>query len=146
MFSKGQVIYLSPFYFKNGNTAKNKYFIILSNKNYDIIIATLPTRTNKAPALIDIKHGCINNEERCFNCYLFESGKVICLEGFSFDMNTYVYGNEVEDYKMELLSSVYGIEGVDYEILGHLLENEFDALYNCIKNSKSIKNKIKRLL
>ena len=61
-------------------------------------------------------------------------------------MNTYVYGNEVEDYKMELLSSVYGIEGVDYEILGQLLENEFEALYNCIKNSKSVKNKIKRLL
>ena len=146
MFLKGQVIYFSPFYFKNGNTSKNKYFIILSNKNNDVIIATLPTRTHKAPALIDIKHGCINNEERCFNCYLFESGKVICIEGFSFDMNTYVYGNEVEDYKLELLASVYGIEGVDYEILGQLLDKEFAALYDCIKNSKSIKNKIKRLL
>jgi hypothetical protein len=146
MFSKGQIVYFTPFYFKNGNTAKNKYFIILKNYNSDVIIATLPTRTNKAPALIDISHGCINDDDRCFNCYLFEGGREICVEGFYFDMNTYVYGNEVEDYKTEQLMAVYGIEGVDYNIIGHLTEKEFHQLYECIKVSKSIKNKIKRML
>lgn len=146
MFSEGQIIYFEPFYFKNGNTAKNKYFIILKNIENKTIVASLPTRTNKAPSLININHGCINSEEHCFNSYLFESGKVICINGFSFDLNTYVYGNEVEDYEVEILSQIYAIENIDYQILDTLTKDEFEALYKCISNSGSTKRKIKKLL
>ena len=146
MFLEGQIIYFEPFYFKNGNTAKNKSFIVLKNIDNITIIASLPTRTSKAPALINVTHGCMNDDERCFNCYLFEKDKVITDTGFAFDMNTYVYGNEVEDYEVQILSSVYAIENVDYIIIGKLNDNEYSNLYKCLTNSTSIKRRLKRLL
>jgi hypothetical protein len=146
LFLEGQIIYFEPFYFKNGNTAKNKYFIVLKNINNKIIIASLPTRTSKAPSLINVNHGCINDEERCFNCYLFEKGRSITDNNFSFDLNTYVYGNEVEDYEIEILSSIYAIENIDYTIVGKLIEKEYQELYKCLVNSSSIRRGIKKLL
>lgn len=146
MFSEGQIVYFSPFYFKNGNTSKNKYFVVLRNLNDKTILASLPTRTNKLPSFITTTHGCINIDERCFNCYLFEAGKPICDNGFYFDLHTFIYGNEVEDYEVEILKSVYGIEGVDFEVVGKLLSNELSALIKCLMESTSVKRRIKRLL
>lgn len=146
MFTQGQIFYFIPFYFKNGNTSKNKYFIVLKNIDNDIIIASLPTRSNNAPSLIKVTHGCVNNDERCFNCYAFEATRVIATNGFSFPIATYLYGNEVETYDVGILSSVYQIENIDYEIMGTLTTEEFNNLYNCLKNSTSIKRGIKKLL
>lgn len=146
MFIEGQIVYFEPFFFKNGNTPKNKYFIVLKNIENKIIIASLPTRSNKAPALVNVFHGCINDEERCFNCYLFKAKKIICDNGFCFDLNTYIYGNEVEDYDVETLSEVYAIEGIDFNIVGNLSKEEYLSLYQCLTNSSSLKRKIKRLL
>ncbi len=146
MFKEGQIIYFQPFYFKNGNTSKNKYFIVLKCINDKIIIASLPSSISKAPSLININHGCINDEERCFNCYIFQKQKPICENGFAFDLDTYMYGNEVEDYEMQTLSQVYAIEGVDFEYMGDLTKKEFNAIYSCLKDSGSTKRKIKKLL
>ena len=109
-------------------------------------MASLPTRTDKVPSFIIPSHGCINIDERCFNCYLFKAGQSICDNGFHFDLHTYIYGSEVEDYDVAVLRSVYLIEGVDYEIKGKLIDNEYSALMKCLKDSGSVKRKIKRLL
>jgi len=111
-----------------------------------VVIASLPTRSNKAPSLIDVTHGCINHEDRMFNCYAFEAGRVITDIGFSFPIATYIYGNEVETYEVSNLSAVYQVKNIDYEIMGTLNKDEFTNLYNCLKNSSSIKRGIKRLL
>jgi len=118
VFKEGIVLYISPFYFKNGHSSKNKYFIILKVVSNEIVIASLPTRSNKAPALMQVEHGCNNDPERCFNCYIYQENKVITDSGFSFPIDTYIYGNEVEDYTLNVLESIYQIEGVDNEILG----------------------------
>lgn len=146
MFKQGQIFYFTPFYFKNGNTAKPKYFVILKNVDNNLIIASLPTRSNKAPSLIGITHGCINEADRMFNCYAFEAGKVITVDGFSFPLATYIYGNEVETYEVNDLSAFSQVENIDYEIKGTLTKDEFNNLYNCLKNSSSIKRGIKRML
>lgn len=146
MFLKGQVLYFSPFFFKNGNTPKNKYFIVLKNIDGQIIVASLPTSSNHAPSLINLAHGCINHDDRCFNCYAFEANRVVATNGFSFPLATYVYGNEVETYELSVLQNDYQIENIDYEILGLLTDEEFNALYNCLKNSTSVKRGIKKLL
>ncbi len=146
MLTAGNVIYFAPFYFKNGEPAKNKYFIILRNIDDKIIIATLPTSSNKAPSLIEIVHGCIDNQERCFNCYIFQEKKPVCTNEFYFELNTYVYGNDVENYEAANLNKNHAIEGVDYEIMGKLKDNEYNDLYKCIKTSKSVKQRIKKLL
>jgi len=146
LFTEGQIVYCTPFFFKNGNTAKPKYLIILKNVGNNILIASLPTRTNKAPSLVDVTHGCVNYNERQFNCYVFEKDKSITNNGFSFPTDTYIYGNEVETYEVNILSSVYQVENIDYEIKGTLSNNEFIDLYTCLKNNSSIKRGIKRLL
>lgn len=145
MFLPRQIIYFSSFQFKNGNSPQTKYFIILANIENDIIIASLPTRTNSVPSFVTTNHGCINIDERCYNSYLFEKQKVIGEKGFSFDMPTFIYGDQVEDYKLDFLDANY-IEGIDYIIIDMLLDKEFDAIINCFKNSNSVKFKIKKRL
>ena len=146
MFTEGVVLYISPFYFKNGNTSKNKYFIVLKVVGNQLVIASLPTRSNKAPSLIQTEHGCNNDTERCFNCYVCQANKVITENGFSFPINTYVYGNEVEDYALQTLQLNYRIEGVDYEIMGTLTKQDYGDLCACLKQSTSIKRGIKKHL
>ena len=146
MFSPGQIIYFNEFHFKNGNTPKAKYFIVLANVNEEILVASLPTRTNLAASLIDKPHGCVNIDDRCFNCYVLEKDRVVGKNGFSFPLPTYVYGDQVEDYQIELMQDIYKIKGIDYDILDTLTDAELTSLVNCIKNSSTVKRKIKKLL
>lgn len=60
-------------------------------------------------------------------------------------MITFIYGDQVEDYDVELMDSNY-IEGIDYSILDTLLDEEFKAIVTCFKNSDSVKFKIKKRL
>ena len=146
MFEVGTVLYLNPFYFKNGNTSKNKYFIILKNIDDRIVIASLPTSICNAPSLININHGCNNDKDRCFNCYAFESSRPICTNGFSFPVPTFIYGNEVEDYEIDILSLNHKIEGVDYTIKGKLNTGDYNDLIICLRQSTKIRRGIKKLL
>lgn len=146
MFTEGIVIYISPFYFKNGNSSKKKYFIVLKVVDNQILIASLPTRSNKAPSLIQTEHGCNNDTDRCFNCYAFQANRVITQNGFSFPINTFIYGNEVEDYMLQTLELNYKIEGIDYEIMGILTKQEYKDICACLKQSTSIRRGIKKHL
>lgn len=146
MFQPKQILYFNEFYFKNGNTSKAKYLIILGVVNSKTIVASLPTSKNTTPSLLDKRHGCVNIDDRCFNCYLFEPGKSVCENGFAFELPTYVYGNQVEDYELEIMEEIYPIKGVDYEEKGILTDAEFIAIIKCIINSASTKRKIKKLL
>jgi len=146
VFTEGIVLYISPFYFKNGNTSKNKYFIVLKVSANQVVIASLPTRSNKAPGLMTVPHGCNNDAERCFNCYAFQANRIITDTSFSFPINTFVYGNEVEDYQLTILNSTYQIQGVDYEKIGTLTSEEYQELVSCLKQSTSIRRGVKRYL
>ncbi|OQP48944.1 hypothetical protein A4H97_29095 [Niastella yeongjuensis] len=146
MFLPGQIIYFPDFFFKNGNTAKPKYFIVLAKNENDIIVGALPTRSNNVPSFVTVPHGCINIDERCYNCYVFEKDKVVGKKGFKFYEPTFIYGHQIEDYKIAIFEQVYPIEGVDYHILDLLTDAEFTSLKNCLLNSTSVKNKIKNYL
>ena len=125
MFQSRQVIYFNEFYFKNGNTSKPKYLIILGRFNNKSIEASLPTRANNAPSLLTTTHGCVNDDEHCFNSYVFAPGKPICEDGFAFPLPTFIYLNQVEDYDIEISDDVYKIRGVDYEDTGILNHMEY---------------------
>lgn len=146
MFTAGDIIYFENFYFKNGNTCKPKYLVVLGYAGNEIIIASLPTRTNNAPSLISKTHGCINIDDRNFNCYLFQAEKQICTNNFSFPLPTFIYGSQIEDYETKIFEQVYPIENIDYNIVGKLMQKELTAILDCIINSGSTKRKIKRLL
>ena len=147
MFLPGQIIYFpNNFYFKNGNTAKPKYFIVLAKHDDKIIIGALPTRKNNVPSFVNVPHGCINIDERCYNCYVIQKDRIIGENGFSFYEPTFIYGDQIEDYEVEIFEDIYTIEGIDYVIEDTLTGDEFSALKECLLNSKNVRNKIKKYL
>lgn len=42
MFTPGNILYFTPFYFKNGAPSKNKYFIVLKDVDGQLVLASLP--------------------------------------------------------------------------------------------------------
>lgn len=146
MLAVGNLILFTPFHFKNGNPPQDKFFVVLGVSNNSTILASLPTSVNKAPSLIDKLHGCVNHDERCYNCYVYEPNRVICDSGFSFNLPTFIYGNDIEDYQITTLQKKYQTKGKDYQLIGALLPNEFQSLMQCIQNSGSIKRSIRRAL
>jgi hypothetical protein len=56
-------------------------------------------------------------------------------------LHTFIYGNEVEDYEISILKTAYGIEGLDYEIVGELKNEEYEGLIKCLTESKSVRRK-----
>jgi len=146
MFQEKQVLYFKPFYFNNGNTCKNKYFIVLRNINNKSVVATLPTSKDNAPGLTKPSHGCGNLDDRMYSCYIIEKGRCVCCNGFSFPRQTYIYGNQVDTLDVDIVEETYKIKNVDYEEIDVLTDEEYNAIVKCIMSSPSAKGKIKRLL
>lgn len=147
MFTPGNLLLFTPFKFKNGAPPKDKFFLVLRvSTDGQAVVAPLPTSVNRQPSLVDKTHGCINIEERCHNCYIYEPGKVICVSGFCFSKPTFIYSNDIEDFPIANLTVDYPTAGQDYQVKGELLPNELQDLLDCIKNSGSVKRKIKRML
>jgi len=146
MYTKGNILYFKPFYFPDGGSAKNKYFIVLDNDDEDTLIASLPTSQDHIPSSIEKKHGCIDKPDINFNCYFFEAHRSITENTWGFPLNTYLYGPQVAKFNRRNFESIYTLEDFDYEFVGRLIESEFNAIINCIKNSKSVSRKIRKLL
>ncbi len=146
MLIEGNIIYFDPFYFKNGNTAKPKYFVVLKIIDTKSILASLPTRKNLIPFSNDLKEGCIELPEINLNCFVFKENIPITTCEKSFQFNTFIYGHQLDDYEIDLLNENHPNEGIDYEVWGKMKNEIFIELINCLKNSKSIKHKYKRKL
>ena len=69
MFQEGSIIYFTPFYFKNGNTAKPKYFVVLKNQDDQNLLASLPTRKDNIPVRNEIQNGCLELPDINLNCF-----------------------------------------------------------------------------
>ena len=146
MYTPGNILYFTPFYFPDGNPAKNKYFIVLKSNDGETLVASLPTRGDYIPSFLPKKHGCLNDDSINFNCYYFEQGVQITESKWGFPLDTYVYGSYVEEFNRPQFEDIYLIEGVDYEISGKLLDSELKELINCIKTSGCAKRRIRRAL
>ena len=147
MLQEGCLYFFTPFYFKNSTDFKDKFFIVLKNHDNKIILGSLPTSSNKAPTLIFKSHGCINIDERKFNCYVFKNKISVCDNGFTFDVPTYIYGDKINDYDISSLTRDGEIVlGKHYELKGKLKESEFKSLLECIINSRSTINRYKKIL
>ncbi|MBA7556050.1 hypothetical protein ES705_48747 [subsurface metagenome] len=147
MYTPGNIIYFTPFYFSDEFSPKRKYFIILEvetgNNN---ILASLPTRSDHVPSSIAKRHGCINKAEINFNCYYFKNDRIITKSVWGFPKETYAYGEQLQLLPIEDLKSKYKIENVDYKIMGKLEDCEFKAIIACMRDSRTVKRKYRRLL
>lgn len=145
MLEERNIIYFDPFYFKNGNTAKPKYFIVLKHTESKTIIASLPTRRNSVPADKKIESGCIEIPDINLNCFAISTDTVVTECGKRFDFKTFVYGYQLDDYSIDSLNEIYPNEGSDFEIWGKMKLPLFIDLITCFKNSKSVKWKYRKL-
>ena len=146
MYIEGNIIYFDPFYFKDGNNAKRKYFLVLKVLDQTTILASLPSSINHLPSFATIAHGCLDIVDSYVNCYVFLKDVPVTKNGWSFKFDTFLYGNWIDDYELQVLKQTYQIEGVDYEIVGQLTDVELTKVINCFKDSKMVKRRYKRLL
>ena len=146
MFQEGSIIYFDPFYFKNGNTAKPKYFVVLKSINQKSIVASLPTRKDSIPENETIQSGCVELPDINLNCFVISSNEKVTDCGKCFDFTTHLYGHQIDDYAIEELKEIYPNEGSDFVIWGKMRMEIFEKLIDCFKNSKSVKRKYKSIL
>lgn len=142
MFSPGNILYYNGFPFPNGSPSKPKYFIIIKLADDNMVAASLPTSHDHIPNSLSKVHGCIDHAGMCINCYYFEQGRIISECGeFGFPRDTYMYGEQVDLFDRDLYE-----KRCTYKILCRLTNDEYQAIIHCLRLSKSIKNKIKKLL
>ena len=146
MFTEGEIIYFDPFYFKNGNTAKEKYCLILKVVGTQSIVASLPTRKDGIPVAHEEKTGCVELPDINLNCFVIPAERVVTSNGKSFPFKTHLYGHELDTYDQNLMKELYVIEGTDYVRWGQMLPELFSEILTCFKNSGSVKRGIKKLL
>lgn len=145
MFTERTIIYFTPFYFKNGNLSKNKYFVVLKNTGNSCIVASLPSSKDYVPAHLETRHGCIECSASNFNCFLISPTVTVTQCGKKFQLPTYLYGHLLDDYSIENLQELYP-KTTDYQIWGQMTLELFQELIQCFKNSKSVKRKYKKVL
>lgn len=146
MFSEGIIISFDPFYFKNGNTAKPKYFVVLKNVDGLSILASLPTRKDSIPENEEIENGCVELSSINLNCFVISNKIEVTECGKTFDFKTHIYGHQIDAYEVKLLKEIYPLENTDYVIFGKMKRHLFLSLIDCFKSSKAVKRKYKKIL
>lgn len=146
MYTPGNLIYFNPFYFKDGAASKPKYFLVLKVVEDKAILASLPSSVDHLPININIDHGCIEIPEGNINCYVFKSNTPITKNNWSFKFDTFLYGQWIDDFSIELLEDIYPVEEIDYQVIGELTDDELKSVIECFATSTSVKRKYKRLL
>ncbi len=147
MFKEGNILYFTPFFFKNGNTAKPKYFIVLKAIDQENnLLAALPSSVDYVPAKDEIEEGCIELPNINFNCFVFSNKKIVTDCGKKFSLPTYVYGHQIDNYDEAQMLDIYPVEGNDYEVWGKIDSEIFKDLIKCLITSNVVKKKyVKRL-
>lgn len=145
-FAEGSVLYFNPFVFPDGGTPKPKYFIVLKHVGEKLLLASLPTSKDNVPSFIIKSHGCIENPDINFNCYYFDPAVEVCDNGFSFPMETYVYGFRLKEFDVStfLVQETQGDMVIEEK--GKLMTKEYVALVQCLALSKSVKRGYRTLL
>jgi hypothetical protein len=146
MYVEGNILYFTPFYFKNGNTAKPKYLIVLKINGANTLLASLPTRTDSIPEKNVVDAGCVELPDINVNCFVIPTSQEITECNKKLDFKTHVYGHQLDTYELSTMKNIYQIEGSDYEIYGKMKPDIFKQLLDCLKTSKSVKNKYLKML
>jgi|GEM_PF-160544 len=145
-FEEGNILYFTPFHFKNGNTPKNKYFVVVKQKDAKLLLASLPSSKDFVPSSQEKKFGCIEMPNISFSCFIIPAFHKITQCEKHFPLETFLYGQQLDLYDIEQLSTAYAVEGIHYEVFGKMKEDAFKLLKECFKSSAAVKMKYIRIL
>ncbi len=145
MLTPGNILYFDEYYFRSGNPAKAKYLIVLATMDNDIIIHSLPTRTDTVPSNWVKKHGCNEDSNSNLSFYHFPKDIVITdtSTNFFFQQDTYLLGEHVTSESLEYFNGIYDFTN-NCRVMGRLLPMEFENIVKCFQNSCMVKRKFKR--
>jgi len=146
MLEPRNILYFDPFYFKNGNKAKAKYFVVLKTIEDKAVLASRPTSKDFIPEFQEKQEGCIEISESNFNCFAIPATTCVTECEKHFPRKTFLYGQNIDEYDIELMKALYPLENIDYKIWGKMKQCLFEDLLCCFRNSKAVKRKYKRLL
>lgn len=146
MFEPGCLLYFNPFIFPDGGDPKPKFFVVLGEVEEMVLLASLPTSKDHIPSDVEVKSGCLEIPERMVNAYTFMANEEITDNGFFFDKNTFIYGQNIKTYNsVAFLGQVATGETV-VEEKGKLKSEIFTALKDCLKNSDAVRKRYKKYL
>ncbi len=146
MYSEGNILYFTPFYFKNGHPPKPKFFIVIKAIENNTILASLPTSIDSIPTKNEVESGCIELADININCFVISPKTPITECNKHFDIPTFIYGHQLDTHDLTSLKNTYRIEFSDYEIFGKMKSEIFKELIKCLKKSKSVKQKYLKVL
>ena len=145
-FQQGSILYFDPFIFPDGGSPKSKYFLVLKRMDDALLLASLPTSKDHVPEYIEKRHGCIERSDISFNCYYFDPSVVICDNGFSFPVETYVYGFRLQTFKLNELLLQEVTDETKIEECGILTRGEYSAIVRCLSLSPTVKRFYRKIL
>ena len=152
MFEAGNLLLFKPFLFKNGAPPKNKFMVVLGRDDSgNMVLASLPTSKDHVPSDMEVKGGCLDLPDRQVNVFVFQAGEYIIVDqygraDFSFDVNTFIYGSDLDSYPIATFRQQIDDKLAEVKLLGRISDRHFDALKDCLRKSKMVKNKYKRIL
>lgn len=146
MYSEGNILFFTPFYFKNGSTPAPKFFVVLKVIDGITVLASLPSSKDFIPKNAVVKRGCIELPDININCFVFSNEDIVTCCGKKFDLTTYIYGGQLDSYDVDFLNQQYSIEGIDFEFFGEMKPELFSQLISCLKSSRSVKKRFLKIL
>ena len=146
MFEPGNLLYFNPFIFPDGGDPKPKFFVVLGEIDEIVLLASLPTSKDHIPSDVEVKSGCIEIPERMVNAYIFMANEVVTDNGFFFDKNTFIYGQNIKTYNSKAFLGQTTSSKVVIEQKGKLKDEVFTVLKECLKNSDSVRKRFKKYL
>lgn len=150
MFEEGNLLLFTPFYFKNGAMPQPKFFLVLKAFDGNMLLASLPTSKDHVPSDISVKPGCFEDSKRQVNVFVFLAGESVACHPltnreFAFSLNTFIYGADLETYPVSVFEKQIADHLSEVNLIGKILEPVYRDLRECLKHSRMVKNKYKRL-
>lgn len=146
MFEPGNLLYFNPFIFPDGGDPKPKFFVVLGEVDETVLLASLPTSKDHIPSDVEVTSGCLEIPERMVNAYTFLANEVITENGFFFEKNTFIYGQNIKTYNTIAFSEQEKDGETEIELKGKLKVDLFTALKDCLRNSDAVRKRFKKYL
>jgi hypothetical protein len=146
MFEPGNLLYFNPFIFPDGGDPKPKFFVVLGEVDETVLLASLPTSKDHIPSDLEVKSGCLEIPERMVNAYTFLANEVVTDNGFFFEKNTFVYGQNIKTYNTIAFSEQEKAGETEIELKGKMKADLFTALKDCLRNSDAVRKRFKQYL
>lgn len=147
MLDVGNILYFNIFHFKNaGAASKPKYFIVVKHLDNITLLATLPSSQKHLPTELQATYGCLEMPDSGIGCYAIQANMPVATNGFAFPLDSYLYGQHLDEYIAENIKDLYPLEGIDYDIKGQLAPDILTDIIECFKNSTAVKRRFKRYL